>query len=103
MCLGVPMQVVEPVEGGTAALCRTRGGATETIDLSLTGPLAPGIWVLTFIGAARAVLSAEEARQTADALEAVAVAMEGGDVDHLFADLVDREPQLPAHLRGSSD
>lgn len=103
MCIGMPMQVVELVNDGTAALCRTRAGATETLDLALTGPLAPGTWVLSFIGAARAVMSEDEALRTADALDALSIAAAGGSVDHLFADLVDREPELPPHLRGSSD
>ena len=41
----------------------------------------------------------EEARLIDDALDGLAEAMEGRDVDALFADLVGREPQLPEHLR----
>jgi hydrogenase assembly chaperone HypC/HupF len=99
MCIGVPMRVTDLLGDGMAALCRSRGGATETIDLSLTGPVPVGTWLLTFIGAARSVLTAQEAAQVADALEALDIALAGGSVDHLFADLIDREPQLPAHLR----
>ena len=35
-----------------------------------------------------------------DALKALDMALRGEtDFDHLFADLIDREPQLPEHLR----
>jgi hypothetical protein len=48
-------------------------------------------------------MSADEARQTLDALTALdAVLNHEGDrvvIDAMFADLVEREPQLPAHLR----
>jgi hydrogenase expression/formation protein HypC len=58
--------------------------------------------VLTFQGAAVRVLTTEEAVQTNAALDALAAVL-AGEVDTAahFADLVDREPQLPAHLRGS--
>ena len=46
------------------------------------------------------VLSADEARETNAALDALAAVLAGeSEVDAHFADLVDREPQLPAHLR----
>ncbi len=99
MCIGLPMKLIEVLDDGAAALCESRAGATETIDLSLVGPLIPGAWVLTFMGAARSVLEEAEALLVADALEALVVAAEGGSVDHLFSDLIDREPQLPPHLR----
>jgi hydrogenase expression/formation protein HypC len=48
------------------------------------------------------VLTAEEAAQTNAALDALAAVLAGeSDTAAHFADLVDREPQLPAHLRGS--
>jgi hydrogenase expression/formation protein HypC len=99
MCLGIPMQVVA-VEGA-AATCRGRQGA-QRIDIALLDKVAPGEWLLTFLGAARARLEADEAvriDRALDALEAIA----GGqpvDVASYFADLVGREPELPAHLRG---
>ena len=99
MCIGFPMKVVEVLDGGGAALCETRAGAMETIDLSLVGALGAGTWVLAFMGAARSVMDEDEAMLVADALEALAVAADGGNVDHLFSDLIDREPQLPQHLR----
>ena len=45
-------------------------------------------------------LSADEAAQTNAALAALEAAMAGEQaLDGFFADLIEREPQLPAHLR----
>lgn len=97
MCIGIPMRIIS-VEG-LRALCE-REGERRYIDLSLVGPQPAGTWVLTFLDAAREVLGAEEARRIDDALKALSAVMQGGqNIDHLFADLVDREPQLPEHLR----
>lgn len=97
MCVGVPMQVIESWPGG--ALCRARDG-DHSIDTSLIGEVEPGAWLMVFLGAARGVLSPEEAKRSADALAALEMAMRGEtDFDHLFADLVGREPQLPPLLR----
>ncbi|MHB1104589.1 MAG: HypC/HybG/HupF family hydrogenase formation chaperone [Devosia sp.] len=96
MCVGIPFEIVE-CSGGTA-LCTGRSG-TRYIDITLVGEQPAGTWVLTFLDAAREVVSAETARQIGDALEAVERALAGdAAIDHLFADLVGREPQLPQHL-----
>lgn len=101
MCLGIPMQVISAE--GHAAVCRGRNGL-ERIDTLMTGPLVAGQWVLTSLGAAREIIDAERAAQVESALTALdAVLSGGGDVkalvDHHFADLVNREPQLPEFLR----
>lgn len=97
MCLGIPMQVVEP--GAIRALCRARDGDHE-IDMSLVGEIPEGAWIMVFLGAAREVISEETARRSADAIEALEMAMRGeSSFDHLFADLIDREPELPEFLR----
>ena len=67
--------------------------------MMLVGAQPPGTFVLTHLNSAIRVLEADDARLIDDALDALALAAEGGDVDHLFADLVGREPELPAHLR----
>lgn len=99
MCIGIPMQVIESGEG--YALCRARDrNETERVDTLLVGDLAPGSWVLIFLGAAREVLDETTAFQISDALTALDMAMQGDhSIDHLFADLVDREPQLPDFLK----
>jgi hydrogenase expression/formation protein HypC len=101
MCLGIPMQVV--AVDGSSATCRGRSG-TQNIDIALISPVAPGEWLLTFLGAARGRLDADEAvriDRALDALEAIGRG-EAIDVATFFADLVDREPELPAHLRGQT-
>jgi hydrogenase expression/formation protein HypC len=97
MCLGIPMQVLSV--SGLSARCRSRT-AEQDIDLSLVGDVAPGTWLMVFLGAAREILTEDAARQSADALEALEMAMRGEtDFDHLFADLIDREPTLPEFLQ----
>lgn len=98
MCLGIPYEIVEA--GFLSARAHSRQG-DAWIDMSLVGDQPAGTHVLVFLGAAREVISSTRAAQIADALEAVRLVMsgEGADIDHLFADLVDREPQLPEHLR----
>lgn len=97
MCLGLPMQVVETGDG--FAVC-VADGQRRHIDTMLVGEPAIGAWLLTFMDTAREVLSADQAEQIGDALRAVEMAMQGdAGVDHLFADLIDRGPQLPEFLR----
>jgi len=96
MCIGVPMQVVE--SGEVFAICESAGGR-HRIDIRLVGEQPCGTWLLTFMNAAREILTEEGAAQISDALQAVDMAMQGeGRIDRLFADLVDREPELPEFL-----
>ncbi|NEV63410.1 HypC/HybG/HupF family hydrogenase formation chaperone [Thiorhodococcus minor] len=97
MCIGVPMQVIE--SGPVWAWCDD-GGERQRVDMQLVGAQPPGAWVLVFLGVAREVMGETQALRVRDALAAMQAAMAGESVDHLFADLVDREPQLPEHLRG---
>ncbi len=97
VCVGIPMQVIEA--DGNVAVCRGRHG-TVRIDATLVTPVAPGEWLMTWLGAARAKLDADEAARIEQALDALE-AVERGEIDlaKFFPDLVDREPQLPEHLR----
>lgn len=101
MCLGIPMEILSV--DGHAARCR-RGEELHLVDLSLLPEAQPGDHVLTFLGTGRRLLDAEEARLIAQALDAVAAALSGdaAAIDHAFADLVGREPTLPAHLAPSA-
>jgi len=102
MCIGVPMRLLSGAEG--RALCEGRG-KRETLDLMLVGEQPAGTWLLAFRGTAVRVLSADEARQTNGALDALEAALAGdgnGNGDAHFADLVARGPVLPEHLRGNS-
>lgn len=97
MCIGVPMQVVraEPFQ----AWCKGADGEAM-VDMRLVGSQPEGTWVLTFLGAAREVLEPERAAQIQAALAGFRDAMAGHyDPAAAFADLVDREPQLPDFLR----
>lgn len=99
MCLGIPMQVEQSMEH--AAIC-LHNGKKHTIDTSLVGQQSAGTWLLVFLGDARQVLNEKEALEVSNALNAVSAVMAGDkNIDHLFADLVDREPVLPDHLKSS--
>ena len=97
MCVGIPMQVLEP--GAFWAECEGMGRRAR-IDMRLVGPQPAGTWLLTFLDAAREVIDADEALRIVQALSALEFAMRGeAPPDALFADLVDREPELPEFLR----
>jgi hydrogenase expression/formation protein HypC len=100
MCIGIPMQVVSVT--GPMALCEGRGERLS-LDCMLIDTPAPGTWVLAFRGAALRVITAAEAVETNGALDALTAVLAGDAVsDAHFADLVGREPMLPAHLRGDA-
>ncbi|HEY3326558.1 MAG TPA: HypC/HybG/HupF family hydrogenase formation chaperone [Novimethylophilus sp.] len=97
MCLGIPMRVVE-IEG-IFAWCEGRNGRSR-INTMLLGDVAPGQWLLTFLDTAREAIGAERAALIDSALDALdRIAAGNGDFDDCFADLIDREPQLPDFLR----
>lgn len=99
MCIGVPMQLVAVEPGRAVGEGR---GQRQALDLMLVGDQPLGAWVLAFCGAARRVLTADEAQQTNAALDALEAVLAGdSDVTAHFADLVDREPTLPDHLKGN--
>ena len=83
---------------GAYAVCQ-RGDEQHLIDPILVGKPEIGTWVLTFLDTAREIISPEQAAQIQDALQALTLTLQGDyNVDHLFADLVNREPQLPDFL-----
>ena len=97
MCIGIPMQVISSESG--YALCRGMG-ESRRVDTLLVGDQPIGSWLLVFLDSAREVLTEQRAGQIRQALEALELALHGErEVGHLFADLVEREPQLPEHLR----
>lgn len=97
MCVGIPLQLAA-VDGTNAT---AHDGSH--VDLSLTGTQPVGTWVLGFLGAARAVITADEARLIARALDGMRRVMAGGDLGDAFADLDNRAPQLPPHLQAARD
>jgi hydrogenase expression/formation protein HypC len=97
MCLGIPMRMTR-IDGGYAR-CEGRG-EQRTVDIRLIDAPAVGDWVLVFHAVARERLSEERARDVGRALDALEAALAGEtDLDAHFADLVNREPELPEHLR----
>ncbi|BAF86600.1 hydrogenase expression/formation protein [Azorhizobium caulinodans ORS 571] len=98
MCVGLPMRIES--RSGHLAECSGPEGFAR-VDLALVPEAQVGDYVLVFLGAARRLIDALEARQIADALAALSAVMSGtsdaGALDRAFADL-DREPQLPPHL-----
>ena len=97
MCIGAPMQVIDG--HSFYAWCRDSQGQRRRVDTALLGRQAEGTWLLVFMGVAREVLDADSAARMRDALEALSRVMAGEtEVDHLFPDLVGREPPLPEHL-----
>ena len=83
---------------GCSARCLGKDGE-QLIDIRLVGDIEPGQWLMTFLGAARALLDEEEAAHSQAALAALEAAMAGEtDFSAYFADLAGRAPELPEFL-----
>ena len=93
--MGIPLRIT--AVDGTNAIA-TNGTRTETVDLSLVGPQPVGTWVLNFLGAAREVLTEDDAGRISAAIAGLERVMNGGDLGDAFADLTDNPPALPPHL-----
>jgi hydrogenase expression/formation protein HypC len=96
MCIGFPMTILEGDD--FEARCERRG-ETQRVSMMLIGAQPPGAKVLVHLGSAMRVLDELEASQIDDALAALEEALSGQNVDHRFADLIGREPELPDFLR----
>lgn len=96
MCLGLPMTIVET--DGLSALC-VYGTEQRRVSVMLLSNPPVGAKVLVYIDTAVRLLDDEEARLIGDAIEGLEAALNGENCDRYFADLIDREPQLPEHLR----
>lgn len=97
MCLGIPMRVTET--DGVTAWCEGRGERRQ-VDVRLVESPMAGDWLLIFHAVAREKLSETRAQDIGAALAAIDAALAGEtDLDRHFPDLVNREPELPEHLR----
>ncbi len=96
MCMGIPMKVLS--SEGHYAVCEGQNG-TEGVSLALIDTVKAGDHVLVFLGSAVRVIDEAEAMAIRDALSAVGKAAKGEAFDHLIEDLINREPELPEHLR----
>ncbi len=98
MCVGIPLCVLA-VEDQTA-LGRNAENQLRYVNLALLDhAVEVGDWILVHGDTALYSLTPEEAAHISDALQAVALAARGEPFEHLLRDLIDREPQLPPHLR----
>lgn len=102
MCVGLPLQIIA-IEGIAANAVSADGSHRELIDLSLTQEAQVGDWILTFLGASREVITADEAEKVTAALAGLRAVMQGGDLGDAFADLEQGGPELPPHLRAALD
>jgi len=100
MCLGIPMRVTST--DGLNAVCEGRG-EDRPVSLMLVGKQPVGALVLVHLNNAVRVLDEAEAGDITRALNGLEAALNGNDFDHLFADLIEREPELPEHLRPAPD
>ncbi|MDF0595058.1 HypC/HybG/HupF family hydrogenase formation chaperone [Psychromarinibacter halotolerans] len=100
MCVGIPMQIIA-IDGIAATV--GEGAERQLVDLSLTPEARVGDWILTFLGSARDVISADEAAKISAALDGLRAVMQGGDAGAAFADIEQRGPQLPPHLQAALD
>lgn len=96
MCLGLPMTIIET--DGISALCEFRGKRRRVSVLLLSRPSAR-TKVLVHVDTAIRLLDDQEAQLISSAIEGIGAALNGEDCDRFFADLIDREPTLPEHLR----
>ena len=99
MCIGIPLQITAVDADGTTWCLRD--GVRTAVDTSLVGSQPIGTWLLVFLDSAREVLDEQRAHDISQALGGLAAAIAGEDFEHFFRDLIDREPQLPPHLRSA--
>ena len=100
MCVGIPMRLLS-IDGIAGHV--TNGRHHDLIDLSLTPDAQVGDWLLTFLGAAREVITEDEAHKITAALGGLQSLMQGGDLGDAFADLEATGPRLPDHLQAALD
>ncbi len=98
MCLGIPMKILSTNK--LVATCQNDDeNRAEQVDLSLVGPQIVGTWVQVFMGSAREVIEPEQLENVLLARKAMFAALNGGNIDDFFPDLVNREPELPDFLK----
>ena len=102
MCVGLPLQITA-IDGIAADAVSADESHRELIDLSLTPDAKVGDWILTFLGASREIIGADEAAKITAALAGLRAVMQGGGLGDAFADLEQEGPQLPPHLQAALD
>lgn len=74
MCIGIPMQVLEVLEGHVLA---QGPQGPERVNTALVGDCMPGEWVLVFLGSARERLSPQRAAEVRAVLALVQDSLAG--------------------------
>lgn len=95
MCLGLPMRVLE--FDATSALVEGLG-ERRRVSLLLVGPVRRGTPLLVHAERAVRILDEADVPLLERAMRGLQAAMKGQPMAGYFDDL-DREPQLPEHLR----
>lgn len=94
MCIALPLKITQLLTPNQA-VCEA-AGQPQTVDISLLDGICVGDWVSVHRGVAVAQMTDTDARLILDALSALEQVRAGEtDVDHLFPDLVNREPPRP--------
>ena len=75
MCLAVPVEIVEILDGERALA--SAGGVLREINTALVDDLRVGDYVILHVGFALSRLDQEEARQTLEAMAAAGLLAEG--------------------------
>ncbi len=95
MCVGVPLQIIESAE----CMARGRGrNGEEQVNMMLIGAQPAGTWVLSFLGSAREVISAEDAENINKALDGLTAIMQGEseiNIDDYFPGLGSTSETMP--------
>jgi hydrogenase expression/formation protein HypC len=71
MCLAIPGQIVEVVDGANRLAQVDVAGVKRTINVGLLDDAAPGDWVLIHVGFALSKVDEQEALETRKLLEAM--------------------------------
>lgn len=101
MCIGIPMRVTS-VDGALAE-CEGRG-RRESVNLLLVGEVQAGQWLLVALGIAREILDEAQAARISAGLDALEAVQAGAtNFDRHFADLLERQPTIPAGLAPGRD
>ncbi len=100
MCIGLPMQVQGFQETHVALCAASADASPRSVNCALLD-VAPAVgdWLLVHVDTAVRAIADDEAQAITDALMAVRAAAAGEPFEHLLGDLVNREPELPSHLR----
>lgn len=98
MCIGLPMIVLET--DGSFAVVQGRG-ERRRVSLLVVGPQPVGTALLVHTDTAVRVLDDAEVPQLERALDGLQAVLEGRSPDGYFDDLINRTPELPAHLQGA--